>query len=280
MFLKTSKFVICLFFTILIGVSTTFASSSADANLHKSHKTTKKVAKSFEENIDDSYDAKFESTNISHIINSSSSQQVMLRVKIGEVNKQVGTSFFTLAEKDMLRIFAEPTLVALSGTSAFFQSGGEFPIVSPSGIEFKSYGLKISFTPVVISSSRIKMEIYSEISELSKNVFIYSNSSKIPVIESRKAKTTVELAPGESFMIAGLVKDIVNSSLRDNTELVVSVTPYIVHPVSAGSIRLPTDKYYKQNNMEIKFIENLNKNSGITPSSTNKLEGPAGLIAE
>lgn len=265
MIFRISRFIApFLCFTLLFS-SSTFAAIA---------KTTVKVLE--EELSGDAYNERFDPSTISHLANSAPAKQVMLRVKIGEVQKQTGTSFFMPIEKDMVRIFAEPTLVAMSGTSAFFQSGGELPIVSPQGIEFKSYGLKISFTPVVISSSRIKMEIYSEISELSKDVFI----SKVPVIESRKAKTTIELAPGQSFMIAGLVKDIVNLRNRSNTELVVSVTPYIVHPVNSGSIKLPTDKYYKHNNMEIKFIDNLNKNAGITSGTSHKLEGPAGLIAE
>ena len=128
---------------------------------------------------------------------------------------------------------------------------------------------------MVISSSRIKMEIYSEISEISKDVFVQTNSSKIPTIESRKAKTTVELAPGQSFMIAGLVRDIVHSNNRNISELVVSVTPYIVHPTN--NIKLPTDKYYKHSNIEMRFLENLAKNSGVASGS---LEGPTGLIIE
>jgi pilus assembly protein CpaC len=272
MIFKTARFVAMFLCFCLFCSNNVFAaaSSSSKANI-----------KTIEEELSgDAYNERFSQSNISHLENSSPAKQVMLRVKIGEVNKQIASSLFMSSEKDMLRIFAEPTLVALSGTSAFFQSGGEFPVVSAQGIEFKSYGLKISFTPVVISGSRIKMEVYSEISELSKDIFIKSNSSMVPVIESRKAKTTVELAPGQSFMIAGLVKDIVNKNTRDNTELVVSVTPYIVHPMSSGAIRLPTDKYYRHNNMEIKFIDNLNKNAGVSSGSEYKLEGPAGLIAE
>ena len=239
--------------------------------------SAKTVLRSFEEEIDNSYSEKFSSTK-ENLTTQGSSKQVMLRVKIGEVNRHsMVSSVIFSGEKDMIRIFAEPTLVALSGTSAFFQSGGELPIVSQNGVEFKSYGLKVSFTPVVISSSRIRMEVYSEISELSKDRFVNMSSGKLPTIESRKAKTTIELAPGESFMIAGLVKDIVHLNNRDSTELVVSVTPYIVQPTS--HIKLPTDRYYKHSNIEMKFMDNLSKNAGIA-SETEKLEGPTGLIAE
>ena len=229
-------------------------------------------------NLDTSHMVSSKLTKISNTQNTHNSKQVMLKVKIGDVKKETTSVLFIPVEKDMNRVFAETTLVALSGNSAYFQSGGEVPVAGPNGLEYKSYGLKISFTPVVTSSSKINLEIYSEVSGLAKNSKF--SCSKMPVIESRKAKTTVELGHGESFMVAGLVKDLVDYKSRDNNEIAISVTPYIVHPTKDDNISLPTDKYYRHNNMEIKFIENLNKNSGIASGSDLSPIGPSGLIVE
>ncbi len=175
-----------------------------------------------------------------------------------------------LLQKDgLVTTLAEPNLTALSGETASFLAGGEFPIpVSQSlgavTIEYKQYGVGLAFTPIVLADGRISMRVRPEVSELSNEGSIILNNFKVPALTTRRAETTVELGSGQSFMIAGLLRkhdtnDISKAPFlgdlpilgalfrstayrRDETELVIIVTPYLVRPVS-GQIALPTDGY-------------------------------------
>jgi len=165
---------------------------------------------------------------------------------------------------------AEPTLVALSGETASFLAGGEFPIpISQSlgtvTIEYKQYGVGLAFTPTVLEDGRISMRVRPEVSELSTVGSIRLNNFEIPALTVRRAETTVELGSGQSFMIGGLLRNhntnfidrapflgnipvlgaMFRSSRyrREESELVIVVTPYLVRPVSANQIALPTDGY-------------------------------------
>jgi pilus assembly protein CpaC len=178
-------------------------------------------------------------------------------------------SALDLAENDgRVRTLAEPNLVALSGETASFLAGGEFPIPVASGIngtsvEFKQYGVSLAFTPTVLEGGRISMRVRPEVSELSSAGAITLNGFEVPGLTTRRTETTVELGSGQSFMIGGLLRNnsstttdkapllgslpIIgalfrsNSFRRNETELVIVVTPYLVHPVNAGDIALPTD---------------------------------------
>jgi pilus assembly protein CpaC len=178
-------------------------------------------------------------------------------------------SALDLAENDgRVRTLAEPNLVALSGETASFLAGGEFPIPVASGIngtsvEFKQYGVSLAFTPTVLEGGRISMRVRPEVSELSSAGAITLNGFEVPGLTTRRTETTVELGSGQSFMIGGLLRNnsstttdkapllgslpIIgalfrsNSFRRNETELVIVVTPYLVHPVNAGEIALPTD---------------------------------------
>jgi pilus assembly protein CpaC len=171
-------------------------------------------------------------------------------------------------------ILAEPMLSALSGETASFLAGGEFPIPSAQGIsgtsiEFKQYGVSLAFTPVVLESGRISMRVRPEVSELSTEGSIRLNGFQIPSLVTRRAETTVELGSGQSFMIAGLMRNtgtntvertpglgrlpVIGALFRSNgfrrneTELVIVVTPYLVRPVNARDIALPTDGFHNAN---------------------------------
>jgi pilus assembly protein CpaC len=176
-----------------------------------------------------------------------------------------------LAENDgRSHTLAEPTLTALSGETASFLAGGEFPIATSNGIsgtsvEYKQYGVSLAFTPTVLEGGRISMRVRPEVSQLSDQGAITIGGLKIPALTTRRTETTVELGSGQSFMIAGLLNNsssnttnkapflgslpIIgalfksNSFLRNETELVIVVTPYLVHPVNADDIALPTDGY-------------------------------------
>jgi pilus assembly protein CpaC len=164
---------------------------------------------------------------------------------------------------------AEPNLTALSGETASFLAGGEFPIpISQSlgavTIEYKQYGVGLAFTPIVLADGRISMRVRPEVSQLSDAGSVVLNNFKVPALTTRRAETTVELGSGQSFMIAGLLQNSNNNNIekapylgdlpilgalfrstkfqRQETELVVIVTPYLVRPVS-GQLAVPTDGY-------------------------------------
>ena len=171
----------------------------------------------------------------------------------------------------IVTMLAEPTLSALSGETASFLAGGEFPIptaqgISGTAIEFKEYGVSLAFTPTVLEGGRISMRVRPEVSELSTEGSIRLNGFTVPSLVTRRAETTVELGSGQSFMIAGLMRNTGANSVertpglgrlpvigalfrsngfrRNETELVIVVTPYLVRPVNAGSIALPTDGFH------------------------------------
>jgi pilus assembly protein CpaC len=193
---------------------------------------------------------------------------------LGVAGSLLGLDIFSaldLAQNDgRVTILAEPSLTALSGETASFLAGGEFPIPAAAGlngtaIEFKEYGVSLAFTPVVLEGGRISMRVRPEVSELSSEGSIRLNGFSIPSLTTRRTETTVELGSGQSFVIGGLLRNSGNNSVekapflgdipilgalfrsqsfrRNETELVIVVTPYLVKPVSASQIALPTDGF-------------------------------------
>jgi pilus assembly protein CpaC len=177
-------------------------------------------------------------------------------------------------------ILAEPNLTALSGETASFLAGGEFPIpVSQSlgavTIEYKQYGVGLAFTPIVLQDGRISIRVRPEVSELSDAGSVTLNNFNVPALTTRRAETTVELGSGQSFMIAGLLRNTNSNAInkapllgdlpilgalfrstkfrRQETELVIIVTPYLVRPVS-GQLALPTNGYRATTDTE-QFLE-------------------------
>ena len=174
-------------------------------------------------------------------------------------------------------ILAEPTLTALSGETASFLAGGEFPIpVSQSlgsvSIEYKQYGVGLAFTPTVLEDGRISMRVRPEVSELTDQGSVRLNNFTVPALTTRRAETTVELGSGQSFMIGGLLRNTANNTVdkapwlgdlpilgnlfrsnsyrKQESELVIIVTPYLVRPVSDSQIALPTDGYRISNDAQ------------------------------
>lgn len=165
---------------------------------------------------------------------------------------------------------AEPNLTALSGETAEFLAGGEFPVPLSQGlgatsIEYKKYGVSLSYTPTVLANGRISLRVRPEVSELSSDGAITISGFSIPGLRVRRAETTVELGSGQSFMIAGLLSNSAKNTIvkmpgagdlpvlgslfrstsfqKGETELVIVVTPYLVNPVDAKDIKLPTDGF-------------------------------------
>lgn len=217
-----------------------------------------------------------------------------------------------LEDNGLFKTLAEPNLVALSGEKAEFLAGGEFPIpVSQGGslagsvtIEYRQFGVGVQFTPYVLSPNRIRINVQPEVSELSDEGAITLNGYTVPSLTTRRAKTTVELAPGESFMIAGLINDRTRNSIqqipgigeipvigalfrstnfqRNETELVIAVTPYLVDPLKSGDLRMPTDDFRPASTMESFFYGALGTMSGdaYRISQTPPLEGPIGYMVD
>ena len=169
----------------------------------------------------------------------------------------------------MFQSLAEPNLIALNGKEASFLAGGEFPYPVPQGqfgsftIHFKEYGVRLTFTPTVLGGDLINLKIKPEVSSLDFNNAVIIEGFRIPALTSRRAETEVELQDGQTFAIAGLLNNTALSSMRkvpglgdipvlgmlfksrayqkDQTELVVMVTPTIVRKGSTGvSAGLPS----------------------------------------
>lgn len=180
-----------------------------------------------------------------------------------------------LAADQLITILAEPNLTAQSGEVASFLAGGEFPVPAAGNpltgtisIEFKQFGVSLAFVPTVLSPDRLNLRVRPEVSELSDTgavtLPLAGGVVRIPALSVRRAETTVELGSGQSFAIAGLLQrstSLFNSGIaglgdipvlgalfrsdrfrRNETELVIIVTPYLVRPVSdPGALAAPTD---------------------------------------
>lgn len=177
----------------------------------------------------------------------------------------------------LVTTLAQPNLTALSGETGEFLAGGEFPIPISSGlgtvsVEYKKYGVSLSFTPTVLSDGRISLRVRPEVSELSTEGAVTLNGYTIPALSTRRTETSVELGSGQSMMIGGLLSNKASNSIqkmpgagdlpvlgalfkstsfvKGETELVIVVTPYLVKPVNDGDIKLPTDGMQTANDIQ------------------------------
>lgn len=209
----------------------------------------------------------------------------------------------------LVTTLSQPNLTALSGETAEFLAGGEYPIpISQSlgtvTIEYKRYGVSLSYTPTVLANGRISIRVRPEVSELSNEGAVTLNGYVVPALTIRRAETTVELGSGQSFMIAGLMSTnsrntaektpgaadlpILGSLFRSTnfqkgeTELVIVVTPMLVNPVdSDADIKLPTDGLDQPNELQRLFgnMQSDGKSGQVRPGATaapsNAPAGPA-----
>jgi pilus assembly protein CpaC len=227
----------------------------------------------------------------------------------------INTALDALAEEDLVNILAEPNLTALSGETASFLAGGEFPIPVDQDddngvtIEFKEFGISLAFTPTVLSSNRISLRVRPEVSDLSDKGAITINGLTIPALATRRAETTVELGSGQSFAIGGLLSTDIENAIskypgigdlpvlgalfrstrfRSNeTELVILVTPYLVRPVDEPRIALPTDGYRAPSDVERILMGRLHsarlqpgRAGPLSPEGARRLVGPVGFVLE
>ncbi|KAA2211304.1 type II and III secretion system protein family protein [Teichococcus oryzae] len=218
-----------------------------------------------------------------------------------------------LAADQLITILAEPNLTAQSGETASFLAGGEFPVpVAASSennaitIQFKPFGVSLSFVPTVLSVDRMSLRVRPEVSELSQNgaisVPISGGSVQIPALTVRRAETTVELGSGQSFAIAGLLQrnstqvqqglagladlpvlgPLFRSDLfqRSESELVIIVTPYIVRPVSdPAALATPADRFRPATDLE-RVLQQRQLSRGAPPLPTLRQPVDAGFMVE
>ena len=207
-----------------------------------------------------------------------------LRFRHGDVDLDI--LFDALEEKGLAKTLAQPTLVAMSGDTASFLAGGEFPIpVAQSAgevnngvvsstitVEFKQFGISLAFTPTVLDDGVINLVVAPEVSDIDPNASITTGGLTIPGMKVRRAKTTVELRDGESFTIAGLLRDDYENAIRqypfigdlpilgnlfrstsyqrNQTELVMVVTPHLAAP-TRGPQATPGDYYAPPSDFEL-----------------------------
>jgi len=168
----------------------------------------------------------------------------------------------------LVTTLAQPNLTALSGETGEFLAGGEFPIPVSSGlgtvsIDYKKYGVSLSYTPTILADGRISLRVRPEVSELSSQGAVTLNGYTVPALTTRRAETSVELGSGQSMMIGGLLSNKASNTIqklpgvgdipvlgnlfkstsfqKGETELVIVITPYLVRPVDDAQIKLPTD---------------------------------------
>jgi len=202
----------------------------------------------------------------------------------------------------VVRTLAEPNLTAISGESATFISGGEFPI--PTGVtcqtttagaigqcvqtvSFKKFGISLNFTPVVLTEGRISLRVMTEVSEISNENSLNGGSggTTIPSIKTRRAETTLEIPSGGSMAMAGLIQDQTKQAINglpglsqlpvlgtlfrsrdyinNQTELMVLVTPYVVRAVAQKDLSRPDDGFASASDPQTELLGTINRIYGV-----------------
>lgn len=214
-----------------------------------------------------------------------------------------------MEDEGLVSVLSEPNLTAMSGEEASFLAGGEFPILVPSDdgptIEFREYGVRLAFKPVILDDGRINLQVEPEVSSISETNSVQLGGFTIPSLTTRRTRTTVELASGQSFAVAGLLQNRVGQNLRKypglgdipvlgalfrsnsfqraETELVIIITPYLVKPIQRAKAALPTDGYVAPHDVERLLVgypyrRNPNTGNGIHVDQQGRsLIGPAGF---
>ena len=196
---------------------------------------------------------------------------------ISDSNKNTAGYLSILERRGLMNILSEPSLVAMSGQTATFLAGGEFPIPVAQGgagiggnsaitIQFKQFGIQLTLTPTVLSPDRIVLKLAPSVSELDFSSAVTLNGVQVPGLRKRRTDTTVELGDGQSFIISGLVDRNMMANVdkvpglgdipilgtffrstsyeRRNRELIMIVTPHLVTPLARGTkVKLPGEEY-------------------------------------
>jgi len=213
----------------------------------------------------------------------------------GMLNSRLGAVIRAMERAGVMRLLAEPNLTAISGESANFLAGGEFPVVTGVScqgtnsctptIEFKKFGISLGFTPVVLSEGRISLKVTTEVSELSTEASLISSGFTVPSLRVRRAETTVEIPSGGALAMAGMIHEQTKQQInglpglmqlpvlgalfksRDyvnrQTELMILVTPYVVRPVRPKDLSRPDDGFADAADASTVFLGRLNRIYGI-----------------
>ena len=223
-------------------------------------------------------------------------------------NQAVTGALRALERDGLLKTLAEPNLTAVSGEPAKFLAGGEFPIpvvdsLGQVSVIFKEFGIGLAFTPVVLSEGRISLKIETEVSELTQEGAVVLSGIQIPALKKRLANSTVELPSGGSIAIAGLLSEDTRQNidgfpglkdvpilgtlfrsrdyLKQETELVVIVTPYMVRPVARQELARPLDGLGDPTDRKSNFLGHINRIYGAgRPAPVGDLKGDYGFIVE
>lgn len=210
-----------------------------------------------------------------------------------------------LDQEGLITMLAEPNLTAMSGQTASFLAGGEFPVpvaqdtTGAITVAFKPYGVSLDFTPTVLADNRISLKVRPEVSDIDPSNSVTLDSIKIPALTVRRVDTTVELSSGQSFAIGGLLQsktsDILaelpglgrlpilgklfssKNYINNKSEVIVIVTPYIVQPTGPGQLRQPLDGVTHAAG-DVEYA--LQRSLGIDPLSGDapRLVGAAGFV--
>ena len=228
--------------------------------------------------------------------------------KFSSGNTQITNALRALERDGLIRTLAEPNMTAISGETANFLAGGEYPIpvVDSQGqlsVTYKKFGVGLAFTPVVLSEGRISLKIESEVSELTTDGAVVLSNIQIPALKTRQAKTTVEMPSGGSLAIAGLIKDSTRQNIdgfpglkdlpmlgtlfrsrdfiKEETELVIIVTPYMVRPTARQNLARADDGFAPASDLKANFLGHLNRIYGKTAAPPpGGLKGDYGFIVE
>ena len=220
-------------------------------------------------------------------------------------NPDLTTVFRTLEQNGLVKTLAEPNLIALSGDTASFLAGGEFPVPVAQDddtitVEFKEFGVGLAFTPTVIGKDLINLIVAPEVSRIDPTVSVVIDGLEVPGLSTRRAKTTIELRDGQSFAIAGLLQEDYQNAIngipwlsdipilgllfrstgfqRNETELVILVTPRLVKPAqSVAELSAPTDRLVLPTDAELfLFGQTEGSSSGTAPAPAALSETPSG----
>ncbi|HMO28085.1 type II and III secretion system protein family protein [Enterovirga sp.] len=224
-------------------------------------------------------------------------------------NANIGGTLQALEKAGVSRVLAEPTLVAISGESATFHAGGEIPIVvtatcptgqyCPPTVTYKPYGVALAFTPIALSPGRISLRVSTEVNELDKETMVNGNVG----FKTRKTSTTVELPSGGTMVTAGLIQSQTTQTLtgipglinlpvlgalfrsrdfqRQDSELMIMVTPYLAKPQEAAQVARPDDGFQDSSDPQALLMGRLNRLYGTSgPGRGRQMPGRFGFITD
>ncbi len=223
-------------------------------------------------------------------------------------NTKLAGALRAMERDGLVKTLAEPNLTAVSGETAKFLAGGEYPIpvVDSTGklsVTFKEFGVGLAFTPVVLSEGRISLKIETEVSELTNAGAVTLSNITISALKKRQAKSTVELPSGGSLALAGLISEDTRQNIdgfpglkdvpilgtlfrsrdftRSETELLVIVTPYLVRPTARKNLARPDDGLAPASDLKANFLGHINRVYGrgreLPPG---RLRGEIGFIVD